>query len=220
MAQMKRNLLPKIRELFERAGWGPAFPQSLAVFAFIGIVVIAVVLIRYWPSHSTGDVYAVNHESVQETDSSSNEPSASVVVDVAGAVQTPGVYTLTKGSRVHEALLAAGGPTEDATTNSINLARILIDAEQIYVPHIDETTTPTTTSAPSKSKSTGFASLVNINTADIDALCTLSGIGEATAQKIIDDRIANGPFMQPDDLMRVSGIGEKKYAQIQDKICV
>lgn len=140
---------------------------------------------------------------------------ALVVVHVDGAVGAPGVYELAAGSRVGDAVELAGGLTEKADTSTLNLALVLTDGEKVYVPEEGEAAPQVTTGETSSS-----GGLININTATADELETLPGVGEATAAAIIEDRESNGPFSAPEDLMRVSGIGEKKFARIEGMICV
>ena len=139
-----------------------------------------------------------------------------VIVHVDGAVGAPGVYELKAGARVGEAVDAAGGLADDADTSTLNLAAEVADGEKVYVPHEGEP-------APAEgdgSASGGSASPVNINTAGVEELDELPGVGEATARAIVEDRETNGPFSTPEDLMRVSGIGEKKFAKLEGSICV
>lgn len=143
-------------------------------------------------------------------------------VHVAGAVASPGVIEVPQETRLFEAIEAVGGFTEGAATQSLNLAKILQDGEQIIVPTLEEiekgvSEAPTSVGGPVSSSSSG---LVNINTATQAELETLSGIGEATAKKIIAYREAKGTFKTVEDLKNVSGIGDKKYAALADMICV
>lgn len=146
-----------------------------------------------------------------------DEP-ARLLVHVDGAVNAPGVYELLGGSRVNDAVSAAGGLREDADTTAINLAAAVTDGEKIHVPAVGElmTTPPTDENGLGASDS----ALININTADVAELDELPGVGESTARAIVEDREANGPFATPEDLMRVSGIGEKKFAKLEAMICV
>jgi competence protein ComEA len=119
---------------------------------------------------------------------------------------------------------AAGGPTQDAAPDAINLARLLADGEQIYLPTSDEVAAGTV-AGPAAATGTGGASaspaggaVVNINSATAAELETLPGVGPSTAQKIVDDREKNGPFSVPDDLMRVPGIGPKKFEAMRDLV--
>jgi competence protein ComEA len=139
---------------------------------------------------------------------------AQLAVYVTGAVVNPGVYHLPEGSRIEEALQAAGGPTAEADLNRINLALRVHDEQQVYVPQIGEENLP----APPGSPSGG--GLVNINAAGAAELETLSGIGPTLAQRIIDYREAHGPFAAIEDIMNVQGIGEGLFSEIRDLITV
>lgn len=145
------------------------------------------------------------------------EASGPLVVHVDGAVAAAGVFELPEGSRVADAVDAAGGLAADADTTTINLAAPVSDGEKVHVPRVGEAA-----AAPSEAVAGegGAGALVNLNTAGVDELDELPGIGEATARAIVEDREANGPFSAPEDLMRVSGIGEKKYARLEGMICV
>ncbi|MDI3480459.1 MAG: competence protein ComEA [Tepidanaerobacteraceae bacterium] len=154
------------------------------------------------------------------------EPAKKVVVYVTGAVKNPGVYTLDDGMRVKDAIDLAGGALPEADLLCLNLAQKLHDEDKLYVPKIGETISESEgkQSATGISTKVGVASLsdgkININTAGITELDTLPGIGPTTAQKIIDYRTQNGPFESIDEIKNVSGIGEKKFDQIKDKIKV
>jgi|SRR4051794_17007672 competence protein ComEA len=131
---------------------------------------------------------------------------AEVVVDVAGRVRRPGIVELPAGSRVVDALRAAGGPRHHVDTSALNLARPLVDGEQIVVG-VD---VPIAAPAPAVSASspTGAIAPVDVNTATLEQLDTLPGIGPVTAQAIIDWRTQNGAFTSVDELLEVSGIGD------------
>ena len=146
---------------------------------------------------------------------------ATLVVHVDGAVAAPGVYVLSGEPRVNDAILAAGGLTEEADTMGINLAAALADGEKVHVPAAGEASAPATSATgPGAGASGGEPAVVNINTAGVEDLDSLPGVGEATARAIIEDRERNGPFAAPEDLMRVSGIGEKKFEKLAGRICV
>ena len=142
-------------------------------------------------------------------------PAAPVVVHVAGAVMAPGVQRLAAGSRVIDAIEAAGGLRADADADRVNLAAELVDGTQVYVPAVGEPAPP----AVSGSSGTP-AGPIDLNTADEAALETLPGVGPATAAAIIDHRERNGPFASVDELLDVRGIGEAKLAQIRDLVRV
>jgi competence protein ComEA len=135
-----------------------------------------------------------------------------IFVDVTGAVNRPGVYSLTGKSRVIDAIKAAGDSAPGADLSTINLARILNDGEQIYV---DSTVLNSSGKRVSRSVHTGP---ININRATAAQLDSLDGIGPVIAQRIIEYRKVNGSFTSVDDLQKVSGIGAAKFAQIKTKV--
>ena len=141
-----------------------------------------------------------------------------VLVHVAGAVVEPGVYQLLGDARVRDALVAAGGPTETADWNALNLAATVTDGTKVYVPTFGEELPPSLASSladPSGSVPTGP---IDVNAADAAALDSLPGIGPATAAAIVTERERNGPFVDIDDLDRVPGIGPAKLAALRDLV--
>jgi competence protein ComEA len=135
-----------------------------------------------------------------------------IFVDVTGAVNNPGVYTLTGRSRVIDAIKAAGDSAPGADLSTINLARVLNDGEQIYV---DSTVLNSFGKRVNKKVSTGP---ININRATLRQLDALDGIGPVIAGRIIEYRKKNGSFLTVDDLQKVSGIGAAKFAQMKSKV--
>ncbi|MFQ6014741.1 MAG: helix-hairpin-helix domain-containing protein [Anaerolineae bacterium] len=143
---------------------------------------------------------------------------AMLMVYISGAVVKPDVYAVPEGSRVKEAVEAAGGFTSEADSDRINLASPLNDGEHVYVPRVGEETSPISpTGMPSGSPSGGK---VNINRATVVELDALPGIGPAYAQRIIDYREANGPFESIEEIKKVRGIGEAIFEQVKDLITV
>lgn len=142
------------------------------------------------------------------TEPRAGEPIVRVTVHVAGAVKRPGVYRLDAGSRVHEAIDAAGGPTAEADTDRVNLAAPLVDGAQVRLPEFGE-------SAADWSDNDGP---VNINSADAATLEGLPGIGPSLARAIIDERERSGPFGGVDDLDRVSGLGPVRIDALRDLV--
>ena len=172
------------------------------------------------------DVAAAKDVPTSPQTASSQAP-ARRLVHVDGAVTTPGVYVLDgTDPRVNDAVLMAGGLGPEADTSQVNLAAPVEDGQKVHIPTHDELVAqpvgqPGATDAVSGPVMEGGESgLVNINSATAEQLCTLPGVGEATAEAIIEERTANGPFTSIEDVMRVSGIGEKKFQKMQGQICV
>ena len=146
-----------------------------------------------------------------------NAQETKIAVHIAGAVCQPGLIQLSAGARVADAIEAAGGLTASADVNALNLAEAIGDGMKIYVPAIGEIAPVLTGKTGAPSPASGK---ININTAGIEQLTQLDGIGEATAKKIIAYRESHGAFQQIGDIQHVSGIGAAKYAQIQEHICI
>ena len=143
---------------------------------------------------------------------------APLLVHLVGAVATPGLYELRAGDRVVDAVAAAGGFTPDADQARLNLAGPVSDGEQIFVPRVGEARPVAEGSGvPGVA---GPSSPVNLNTADEGALDALPGVGPATAKNILDWREANGRFTAVEDLLSVTGIGEKTLAELRDLVTV
>lgn len=139
-----------------------------------------------------------------------------LIVDVAGAVRTPGVYEFVEGDRVIDAIERAGGPLPKADLSLLNLAAMLADGTQILVPK----TGPASSGSIGGSAPGSSGGLININAATAADLESLSGIGEVLAATIVEYRTQNGPFAAVDDLMDVSGIGPATLEEIRDQITV
>ncbi|SDI56307.1 helix-hairpin-helix domain-containing protein [Streptococcus equinus] len=158
--------------------------------------------------------------------SSSKSESDKIFVDIKGAVRKEGVYELTSGSRVTDVVKLAGGFTDDADKKSVNLAEKVADEAVIYVARVGEEVTPAST--PSQAKNTAASGAqqdadsaqINLNTATLEELQTISGIGAKRAQDIIDYRDNNGGFSSVDDLKNVSGIGEKTLEKLKAEVTV
>lgn len=155
----------------------------------------------------------------ENPDDTGQTEGAAVYVYVCGAVNAPGVYELSGDARVFEALESAGGMTGDASLESVNLARAVVDGEQIYVPTVEEAARGTGVGTESNIKS-AEQSKVNINTASRDELMTLTGIGEAKAESIIRYREEHGAFKSVEELMEIEGIKEGVFNKIKDDITI
>jgi len=142
-------------------------------------------------------------------------PANTIVVDVVGAVRKPGVYNFPQGARMIDAVRAAGGFAQGAESQAINLARPLVDGEQVVVPKKGEA--PSAAAGATAQQPGGK---VNINSATESDFENLPGIGPVLAQKIVDYRSQHGPFRSIQDLMKVTGIGQKKFDSLQAYITV
>ena len=140
---------------------------------------------------------------------SSDVQSPKIYVHVAGSVKSPGIYQLDTGTRVYDAVLAAGGFTEKANQSSVNMARALADGEQLVV---------SSESSVASFDGPTSSSLISLNQASSSQLEDLPGVGPALAGRIVDWRSANGGFKAKEDLLNVAGIGDKLFASFKDLV--
>lgn len=164
----------------------------------------------------------ISEESVSEI-----EENFRIIVHLAGEVNNPGVYQLKEGDRLVDLLKTAGGLTDKADLELINLAVTLADGQKIIIPNIEQRNREENDFKEQNSidlnnlaviAGENNSSLININRADLNQLVELSGIGEAKAQAIINYREDNGLFQSKDELIKISGIGEKTLDNIRDEI--
>jgi len=230
----KRNNLKN----FDEKKWKPII---VGIIVFV-IVFVGLTLYQQAAGKTQGDVILTDgneaaseigeeHESpdTETQDEYQNAEPSVIFVDVGGAVRVSGLFALPAGSRVADAIEAAGGLTEDAEVKYINRAFLLSDGDKLYIPTVSEVsggTAPPTAGQVSESAYSGTAqenagaALININTAGSEELQKLSGVGPVTAQKIIDYRTKKGSFSKIEDLMNVSGIGSKTFEKLRDLITV
>ena len=208
------------------------YKKSVKWYVMIVLVLAAGILYSCrLPDSEKAVMQEGTQEEMRETEDTSLGEAAvgtEIYVYVSGCVKKPGVYQLSAGSRIYQAVEAAGGMTKKADAKECNLAEVLQDGEQIHIPSKSETEEQTKDKAEDtddsitageksgKTKSTK----ININTASKEELMTLTGIGEVKAQAIIAYRQSQGAFSQIRDLMKVEGIKEGSYTKIQDDICV
>lgn len=213
---------------FGRAGWR----GYLALSIFWLVVLAGVLLFTRRPTAQPIEILPPPTTAPTETPlpAPTPEPTATprpLRVDVIGAVVNPRVCTLPPGSIVADAIAAAGGPSADADLDRINRAIELQDGMQVYVPRRAQTppvspiatsqTAPRPTSAPARTAPTvAVTGRVNLNTATLDALDTLPGVGPKTAQLIVDGR----PYATVEDLLNVKGIGPATFAKLKDLVTV
>ncbi|MCR4401815.1 MAG: helix-hairpin-helix domain-containing protein [Firmicutes bacterium] len=210
----------------------------LVMFGVGGVVLVARqmtlgdVVVAPGPSEPAGGERA---EAAERDGAGKGEPAtdvqakSAVTVHVCGAVASPGVYTLPSGSRVADAVRLAGGLAAGAWPEQVNMAKVLSDSSQVYIP-----TRPKTEPGAGPGPGSGFEgacaepsrmaeavySRVNINTAGLAELESLPGIGPTLARRIIDYRGANGRFENPEQLTDVPGIGQAKFEALKDLITV
>lgn len=174
-----------------------------------------------------GGLFSKKEESVEETElvvttvlAEKTEVSTTqetvIFVDIKGAVKNPGVYQMKVGDRVKDALEAAGGLTEEADSQKVNLAKRLEDQMVIVVPKVGEEAEEIP-AGETRNEATKEGK-VNINTATVEELKTLKGVGEKKAEAIIEYRKKNGSFQTKEDLMKVRGIGKKLFESFQERI--
>ena len=174
-----------------------------------------------------GSLFSKKEESVEETTvvemtvlaektEASTTQETVIFVDIKGAVKNPGVYQMKVGDRVKDALDAAGGMTAEADSQKVNLAKRLEDQMVIVVPKVGEEAEEIP--AGETRKEATKEGKVNINTATVEELKTLKGVGEKKAEAIIEYRKKNGSFKTKEDLMKVRGIGKKLFESFEERI--
>ena len=209
------------RRLLDLLEFRPRETLALGVLCVVIVAGAAFAYARSLPKPVPGS--AASPLPAASPDASAPGVPGGVFVHMAGAVSRPGVYELPGGARVIDGIDAAGGARPDAELSSINLARPLTDGERVYIPRRGEAPPATAGADPAASdpsSSAGSSGKVNINTATVAQLEELPGIGEVIAQRIVDYRTQHGPFKNVRDLLKVEGIGEKKFESIQDQVTV
>lgn len=205
------------------------FAVGGAVVLFIGAVAVAAII--SFTSGGGGAQGRVSADSGVDLDAGPEPVGAGtasvdgadpVLVHVLGAVVRPGLVELSSGARVVDAVAAAGGFTADADPAGVNLARPVVDGEQLVVAAVGHVPAPvpdgTTDAGGGGTGATTPDGLVHLNTADVAELDTLPRIGPALAQRIIDWRESNGPFTSVDQLLEVAGIGDAVFSGLADRV--
>ncbi|MDQ1584415.1 MAG: competence protein ComEA [Microbacteriaceae bacterium] len=196
----------------------------------IAALIVAVVVSVLAPHGSTQTVAAVTGKQASaagglaSTGPGAGGASAPLFVHVLGAVEHPGLFQLHDGARVIDAIAAAGGFSADAEMGGVNLARVVADGEQLHVPRVGEVVTGSAAGGATGGASGGGASAaggkVNLNVATVAELDALPRVGPVMAQRIVDWRTANGRFTSVDDLMSVTGIGQKTFDGLKDLVTI
>ena len=228
LAEKRRDAGVRVRLLLRQRPW-VAMVATLVLGLLVGATVCGVLTAQGAGASDAGFVIERDDErgddsgqddSGEADEADGEDAQAPIVVDVSGAVASPAVVELDEGARVQDAIEAVGGLTTDADISALNRAAACTDGQKIYVPRQGEAVSTSDAGAGAPAAPAAASSLVNINTADEAALDSLPGVGPSTARAIIDDREANGAFANIEDLMRVSGIGEKKFEKLKSAICV
>lgn len=185
---------------------------AVVVLVVIGLGIAA--LVSALGSHGTSQVVTAPTAVSTDRSAPGGGGAGSVFVHILGAVAKPGLYLLTDGARAIDAVAAAGGFAPTADQAQLNLARPLVDGEQIVVPEVGQ---EPAASAQAPGESGGK---VNLNTADATTLETLPRVGPAMSARIIQWRTTNGRFTAVEDLMSVTGVGDKTFEQLKDLVTV
>ena len=195
------------------------------IIIFLGT---SVYFITYTPSNNTKEVK--NNEILKNSESKTKElKEETIVVDIKGEVNNPGIYEVPSNTRIMDVINAAGGLTTFADTNNINLSKIVEDEMVIIIESVNEESNDYTinndgainpSDALGSSGDKPSSSLISLNRASKEELMTLSGIGESKADAIIEYRNKTGGFKKIEELMEVSGIGEATFNKIKDNITI
>ena len=213
---MTENAAAKIKDVLEDILGDKK--TLLKILSVVLILLIAVILRIH--DENKADIKIESSEPAEEmeySEESSVQP-AVIFVDISGAVEKPGVYEVTKETRLFEVIEMAGGLSEDADADHVNQASFVEDGQKIIIPVKGSDTAGDLLSSDSEN-SGSVSGLININTASADELKTLNGIGDAMAERIIEYRSSRA-FRSREDIMSVDGIGSKTYEKIKDHITV
>lgn len=190
------------------------------------VIIVAVIIAggificsKYVPVSSNNNQVPMTESASKQSFSAS---SGKVCVDIKGAVKRPGVYHLKKGSRVEEAIAAAGGSRDDADLKQVNLAKELMDQQILQIPKFGEQPA-VAQSGVSATGDNGVGSdqdKVNINTASKEDLTKIDGVGDKKADKILEYRNQHGGFKSAEDLKNISGFGDKTVEKMKDRVAV
>lgn len=196
-------------------------PSRSQLLGTVAIGLVIVVLGALWargggaPDAGAGTATDAGGPTTVAVDDGGQAGDATIVVHVAGAVRHPGVYRVRDGTRVADAIRKAGGATQKANLNALNLAAKLADGRQVLVP----ASVPAAEGAGADTPAIAGAGLpINLNSATVEELDTLDGIGPTTAQKIVDYREEHGGFTSVDELDQVDGIGPTRLEALRDQV--
>lgn len=213
------NILKKEKIQYIKGGFNiKNYKQILIICGLIGAIIVGICIYFYQNKYEDYSYLEVTNEEVI-SENIIEEEKKEIVVHITGQVVNEGIVKLEEGSRIIDAIEAAGGATFEANLSKINLAYILEDGMKLYVPSLNDKEEEEYISSE-KTKNSKETLKVNINTATSEELQSLPGIGEAMASRIITYRKENGKFKKIEDLKEVSGIGEAKFNNIKSYIYI
>lgn len=201
---------------------GPRVRVGVGAAVVLFVLAVAVAALMSFGAGGGGDQARIeaSDDRADASDPSSTVGAPSVLVHVLGAVVRPGLVELDAGARVVDAIAAAGGLAPDADPAGVNLARPLVDGEQLAVPLAGQVPPPGAAGGASAPGAGPADGLVHLNSAGVAELDTLPRIGPALAQRILDWRDANGPFTSIDQLLDVAGIGDAVFAGLEPLVAL
>ena len=208
------------------------FQNIKSKIIFIGAIILIIVGIIYQIKQKNQENMEIDYQNivVQEDENIEEkqdtlEEKEYIKIHIAGQVKNTGIIELEVGSRISDAIQKAGGITEFANLEEVNLAYSLEDGQKLYIPSIEEKNVEYITKENGENiiqvtNIVNSKNVININKANIEELESIPGVGPSMAQKIINYRIENGNFKTIEDLKNVSGIGDKKFESMKDYVCV
>ncbi|MCH7232586.1 helix-hairpin-helix domain-containing protein [Glycomyces sp. L485] len=202
----RQRLTDRAEQIQARVGLSHINRRVLAAVAIVAAATGLFITVLAWPRSEP-----VTTAAAQSADTASAQPET-IVVSVAGAVKEPGIVELEAGSRVADAIEAAGGLDDGADPGFLNLARVVTDGDLVAIPAEQEAAGAAGGGGPAA------GGLVNVNVADTDTLTALPGIGPVLAERIIDHREANGSFQSVEELAEVQGVGPAMLEQLRDHV--
>lgn len=216
------NILYMEKIQYQKGGFNiKSYKQILIICGLIGVIIIGVCIYLYFNNNKDYSYLEVLNEEMQITNDI-EEQKEEIIVHITGEIVNEGIVKLIQGTRVIDAIEAAGGATKEANLSKVNLAYLLEDGMKLYIPSIkdEEDKEYVMSSINGQTENSKQTLKVNINTATSEELQKLPGIGAAMASRIITYRKENGKFSKLEDLKNVSGIGDAKFNNIKSYIYI
>ena len=214
---MAENVVNKLKDAFE--GMLGDKKTLIKVLSVVLILLVAAGLRIYDESKADITIESADETAELEYSEESIVQTQTLFVDIGGAVRNPGVYEVSEDTRLFQVIEMAGGLSDDADTDNVNRASFVTDGQKIIIPVKGSENTGGIITGPAAVSTSADNGLININTATADELKSLSGVGDAIAERIIEYRSSKA-FKSKEDIMSVDGIGSKTYEKIKDRITV